>query len=253
MAKYKRMFSTQFVNAGQFKLKITNQGKLLYFYIMSNADDKGFCDNVDEITVVLNSMEQSGLLEKSYDIALKELLDKGYLYSFSDKYDNHVYLVRHWFLHNQIPKDRTTDSNYEKYLTKVFMDEDNVYTLYDKCQASAIQVPSKCQADVLQNVNKCHTSAKQMCTQIKLNKSKVNKSKDIMNEMNNIACTHTQEENNSLVDNSDEELVIPDKWDNETELVALNLLVKQKNGATLTKQENDYLLAYKLKGKNKNE
>lgn len=232
------MINTEFVNVSQFKLKISNEAKLLYFYIVANADDKGFCAKADELIIILNSVSgtSKGLIDTGYDIALKELLDKGYLYSFVDSYDNIIYLVRHWYIHNQIPKDRESESNYEKFLEKVCLDDDNVYQMKSSCNTSAKQVPSKCKA-----------SAKQVYSQNKLKENKINEN-NIMNEMNNIACVHTKEEESSSCE-GEEELSVPDQWDNESELLALNILVKEKNGSPITPAERNYLLQYKLSKK----
>lgn len=161
MAKNKRMISCGFVNASSFKIKTSNKAKLLYFYLISNADDKGFVDNVDEIIELLDSNDRkfdnenaAALIESNYSTALKELIDKGMIVSFADNHDNYIYLIRHWYLHNQIPKDRIRNSAYERFLEGLWVNEDGEY--------------------VKQVSNKCDTNA--YVKEIKLNKSKVNKS-----------------------------------------------------------------------------
>lgn len=159
MAKYKRMINCDFVNASSFKLKISNRAKLLYFFMLSNADDKGFVDNVDEQIELLDSNDRKfnnqsnmTLLPDNFETSLQELLDRGLLYKFSDKHKNSIYLIKHWYCHNNIPKDRVRDSSYEKYLENYFVNEDGEYQL----------------------CSKCNTDVKQLCPQIKENKSKVN-------------------------------------------------------------------------------
>lgn len=167
MAKNKRMINCGFVNASSFKIKTSNKAKLLYFYLISNADDKGFVDNVDEIIELLDSNDRkfdnentAALIQSNYSIALKELIDKGMLVSFSDNHDNYIYLIRHWYLHNQIPKDRIRNSAYERFLEGLWVNEDGEYVkqMYDNCDTTAT------------------------VKEIKLNKNKVNKSNNISNK-----------------------------------------------------------------------
>lgn len=190
MAKYKRMINCDFVNASSFKLKTSNRAKLLYFFMLSNADDKGFVDNADELVELLDSNDRkfgnsSGaiLMPENFQTALDELIDKSLLYKFEDKHNNKIYLIKHWYYHNQMPKDRVRDSSYEKYLEQVKINDEKEYEL---C-LSAKQVPSK-----------CDTTAEQVSTQNKINKSKVNKSKlNIINK-----CVG--EESNSQPDDDEE-------------------------------------------------
>lgn len=190
MAKYKRMINCDFVNASSFKLKTSNRAKLLYFFMLSNADDKGFVDNADELIELLDSNDRkfgnsssAVLMPENFQTALDELIDKSLLYKFEDKHNNKIYLIKHWYYHNQMPKDRVRDSSYEKYLEKVKINDEKEYEL---C-LSAKQLPSK-----------CDTTAEQVSTQNKINKSKVNKSKL------NIINKGVGEESNSQSDDDEE-------------------------------------------------
>lgn len=123
MAK-KRLINCEFVNASSFKVNISNKAKLLYLYLFTNADDKGFVDTTNEIIASLTSNDTEfrhetnlALLENDYNTALQELLDKGLIYEFIDNHKNKIYLIRHWFYHNQLKKGLWT--NYVNYLNKV--------------------------------------------------------------------------------------------------------------------------------------
>lgn len=163
------MINCDFVNASSFKLKTSNRAKLLYFFMLSNADDKGFVDNADELIELLDSNDRKlgndsnlTLMPDNFETALDDLIEKGLLYKFEDRHNNKIYLIKHWYLHNQIPTDRVRKSSYEKYLEKVEINSDREYEFI----TNAKQVP-----------NKCDTNVKQLPPQIKENKSKVNKSK----------------------------------------------------------------------------
>ena len=163
------MINCDFVNASSFKLKTSNRAKLLFFFMLSNADDKGFVDNADELIELLDSNDRKlgndsnmTLMPDNFETALGDLIEKGLLYRFEDRHNNKIYLIKHWYLHNQIPTDRVRKSSYEKYLEKVEINSDREYEFI----TNAKQVPSK-----------CDTNVKQLPPQIKENKSKVNKSK----------------------------------------------------------------------------
>ena len=128
--KSKRMVSTNFVNASQFKLKTSNKAKLLYFFMINNADDKGFCDNVDELIQILDYNDlfnEANIDYYNYQTALEELEKKNLIIKLSDRHGNSIYLIRHWYLHNKIPKDRINSSSYEKHLLRFRVNADGEY------------------------------------------------------------------------------------------------------------------------------
>lgn len=185
------MINCGFVNAGSFKLKTSNKAKLLYFYMLCSADDKGFVDNVEELIELLDSNDrkfdsqpQPTLIESNYSTALKELLDTGRIISFIDNHDNFIYLIRHWYLHNQIPKDRIRDSAYERFLEGLWVNEYGEYVkqMYDSCDTTAT------------------------VKEIKLNKNKVNKS-------NNISNKNDKSLENSVVQQPNNNQDWEDDWD----------------------------------------
>jgi len=171
MAKSKRMINCDFVNASSFKLKISNRAKLLYFFMMSNADDKGFVDNTDELIELLNindakfnATSNEVLLPDNYATSLDELITKSLVYCFNDKHENSIHLIKHWYYHNVIPKERVRPSSYEKYLKRLLINSDGEYVF----SHNAIQVQDKCNADDTQ-----------LSSQIKLNEMKLNNIKTI--------------------------------------------------------------------------
>ena len=98
-----------------------------------NADDRGFVDIAQDLINVLEKNDADfdnkvslDLLENSYQSALSELIDKGYLYEFKDKHRNKIYLIRHWFFHNRYIKGLWT--NYSTFLGQVHL-ENNEYIL----------------------------------------------------------------------------------------------------------------------------
>ena len=96
-----------------------------------NADDKGFVDNAFSIIESLEKNDKEfdknislELLENTYRTGLNELLSRGYLYEFRDNHSNSVFLIRHWYFHNEYYTKAWT--NYKNYLKKVKL-MDNKY------------------------------------------------------------------------------------------------------------------------------
>lgn len=130
MAKH-RLINCEFLNASSFKVNVSNKAKLLYLMMIISADDRGFVDTTDDLINSLTNNEKEfnktislELLENTYNTALDELLEKGYVYEFKDNHKNKVYLIRHWFYHNKLKKGLWT--NYRTFLTQVYL-EDNEY------------------------------------------------------------------------------------------------------------------------------
>lgn len=105
-----------FLNASSFRVNVSNKGKLLYFTMIINADDKGFVDTTNNLIQSLNDNDKEfrneinmQLLDNDYTSALQELIEKGYVYEFRDNHNNKIHLIRHWFLHNKLVKGLWTN------------------------------------------------------------------------------------------------------------------------------------------------
>lgn len=116
-----RLINCDFMNN---MTKVSNSGKLLYFMLFVNADDKGFVGNGEEIVRALSNNDK-----QNYDKAVEELVSKGLIYEFKSNYDNNVYLIRHWYYHNHFKNNLW--SNYQKYLLMVDL-ENGEYLIREK-------------------------------------------------------------------------------------------------------------------------
>lgn len=119
MSKH-RLINCEFINAGSFKVNISNKAKLLYLLMFTSGDDCGFVDTTEDIINALTKNENEfsnvvslELLENTYKTALEELKDKGLVYEFKDNHLNKVHLIRHWFFHNKLIKGLWT--NYKNF------------------------------------------------------------------------------------------------------------------------------------------
>ena len=127
-----RLINCDFLNASAFKVNLTNDAKLLYFYFLINADDKGFVANAKELCETLDRCKETlenTLFQIKYGDALQELVDKRLLFAFTDKVGNTTYLIRHWFLHNRYRPNLRT--NFVWLLTNVEL-VDGKYQLVER-------------------------------------------------------------------------------------------------------------------------
>ena len=120
----KRLINCDFLNASSFKVNLSNKAKLLYLFMFANADDKGFVDTTNEIIQSLEENDKNfepninmSLLGNDYKSALDQLINTGLLYEFIDNHQNHIYLIRHWYLHNKMLKGLWT--NYGAFFKQV--------------------------------------------------------------------------------------------------------------------------------------
>ena len=113
-----RLINCDFFIKGAFDNSLDNNAKLLYFYLVINADDLGFVGNTDKIIETLDKdNKENALVQYTFDNACQVLIDQGFVYCFVDKHHNRTLLIRHWFLHNKWQKFLST--NFISYRAKV--------------------------------------------------------------------------------------------------------------------------------------
>ena len=129
----KRMFSKKVIGSDAFR-SLNHSGQLLYFYLCLYADDEGFVDCVGAIT------DSQKMSQKDID----GLIENGFVLHVS----KYVYVVRHWFVHNTIAKDRfhPTIHSLEKSL---LVRPDNVW-----CFAEGVDPFEDCQPEPAKPVKK---------------------------------------------------------------------------------------------------
>ena len=115
-----RLMNCDFFLKGAFDDVSSNKAKLLYFCFFINADDLGFVGNSAKIIKSLNEQEEdnNALVQCTYEIAANELVDRGFLFKFTDKHQNNIYLIRHFFIHNKYNSKYCT-TNYLSFRAKV--------------------------------------------------------------------------------------------------------------------------------------
>lgn len=133
-----RLINCDFLNASTF-LKLSNKAKLIYLMMITNADDLGFVGNMDQIIKTLvrcdDGYEQAKLLglqdtlENEYTNAKIELINTTYIYLFTDKHNNEIFVIKHWFKHNRYRGGLRT--NYDTFYSKLEL-ENGEYFIRDK-------------------------------------------------------------------------------------------------------------------------
>ena len=109
-----RMINKALISKDCF-LQLSCATQLLYFHLCLNADDDGFVDNA--ITLIK---------QLPVTVAdLKTLIERGYVILLED----YLYVITHWRMHNRIDKNHYIGTAYVDYMKKLFLDDNNVYSL----------------------------------------------------------------------------------------------------------------------------
>ena len=87
----RRMMAKSIIKSDQF-LEMPMSSQLLYFHLLSDADDDGFINAPKSIMRVIGAKEDD----------MKILQAKGYTIPF----DSGVIIIKHWRIHNSLRKDR---------------------------------------------------------------------------------------------------------------------------------------------------
>jgi hypothetical protein len=113
----RRMFSLKIVDTDAF-LDMPPSSQLLYFQLSMRADDEGFVGNPRRIMRMIGSGDDD----------LKILLVKRFILAF----DSGVVVIKHWFIHNYIQKDRCSETTYLEEKKSLSLKANKAYTEIDK-------------------------------------------------------------------------------------------------------------------------
>lgn len=111
----KRMLNNSIINAEPF-YALTKDAQLAYIYLNLGADDEGFIATPSkELYPVRIGMG-----------AVEELVQHGFLLEFVEK-DTKVYVITHFFVHNNKRKDRYTPTYYSEIRERLALDKNGKY------------------------------------------------------------------------------------------------------------------------------
>lgn len=128
------MFSTSVIGTDDF-LDLPATAKVLYFYLIGEADDDGFVDKVKGIMRLVGATSED----------VKVLVAKKYVISF----DSGVVVVAHWKMHNSVRKDMYKPT---KYVTEkeTLVIENEVYRPKNESVTSPLQIRNESVTSPLQ-------------------------------------------------------------------------------------------------------
>ena len=134
----KRMFTMKIVDSDAF-LDMPLSTQCLYFHLNMRADDDGFIGNTKRIMRMIGASEDD----------LKILLAKRFIIMFEDN----VVVIKHWWLHNTLIKDRYHETTYTDEKAQLFIKENKAYTLNQNealkiCNQSNTKMLTECIQEV---------------------------------------------------------------------------------------------------------
>ena len=109
----RRMFARSIIESDAF-LELPPRCQLLYFHLGMQADDDGFVNRPKSIQRMTGCTEED----------LKKLVETQYLMAF----DSGIVAIRHWKMHNYIPKDRYRETIHQKEKAMLEQEENRAYT-----------------------------------------------------------------------------------------------------------------------------
>lgn len=139
----RRMFSIGLLESDSF-LELSNDSKVVYFYLAIRSDDDGFSKCPKAIKRML------GLNYTAFQTSLNEL-EKAQLIYIIDG----VFVVRHWNKSNRIQKDRYHSTEFKSILNKLIL-IDKIYYLRDdsNMDTDCIQHVSNMDTDCILSIDK---------------------------------------------------------------------------------------------------
>lgn len=125
----RRMFAKSVVLSGPF-IRLPAKTQLLYFHLGMQADDEGF----------VSAPELAMSASKTSRKELNQLIKEEFLYRFPSG----AHVIRHWFTHNNIRRDRFNPTVFQAELEQLYLHE-RVYQLIPQWQPNDNQLTTKWQ------------------------------------------------------------------------------------------------------------
>lgn len=137
----KRMYSKKITDSDAF-IEMASSTQALYFHLNQGADDEGF-----------NNQIQNAMFKAHASLDdLKVLLTKNFIIRF----ESGVVVIKHWWIHNTLRKDRFTPTSFQEELKLLGLKDNNSYTLSGE---ETVRLPNGCQMVAKRLPNGCQTVA----------------------------------------------------------------------------------------------
>lgn len=108
----RRMISKDILYCDEF-LSLPDKEKVLYIYLIINADDDGFLKNYRHIISTIEATQE----------ALENLITSGFVI----KFDSGVIVLTHWLCQNQVQPTKKTETLYQDELQLLEVDQTKKY------------------------------------------------------------------------------------------------------------------------------
>lgn len=112
----RRMFAKTIIDSDAF-LDMPLSAQALYFHLGMRADDDGFVNSPKRIMRLVSCSEDD----------MKLLITKKFIIPF----DSGIVVIKHWKIHNYIPKDRYHETKYLEEKSQLRLKENGSYTTLD--------------------------------------------------------------------------------------------------------------------------
>lgn len=110
----RRMMSKKVIHGDHF-MDLPATTKVLYFYLMIEADDDGFVNSPKRIQRMIGATDDDASL----------LIAKKFILSF----ESGIIVVKHWKMHNYIRSDRYKETSHTEELSTLSLKDNGVYTM----------------------------------------------------------------------------------------------------------------------------
>lgn len=160
----KRMFSRKITDADAFT-DMPSTAQALYFHLNQGADDDGFNNQVNHAMSNAHASPDD----------LKMLLVKNFIIRF----DSGVIVIKHWWMHNTLRKDRYTPTNFKEELALLGVKENKSYTIGENL--------IEC-TDGNQTATEWQPDGNQTATQIREDKNRLDKYREDISPSNDGAA-----------------------------------------------------------------
>ena len=162
----KRMFSRAVIDSDTF-IDMPISARLLYYDLGMRADDDGFVNSPKKITRMIGASQDD----------LKILIQKRFIIPF----ESGVIVIRHWRVHNYIPKDRYHETTFREEMESLTIKDNREYVSKLDCgvNTDCIQDVSQTDTERIQDVSSSDT-------QNRIDKNRVDKNSI---DKSNISCS----------------------------------------------------------------
>lgn len=164
----RRMFAKTIIDSDAF-LDMPMSAQCLYFHLSMRADDDGFVNNPRKIQRMVGASEDDA----------KILMAKRFIIAF----DSGVVVIKHWWIHNYIQKDRYKPTAYVEEKNELQKKTNGAYTLKGSGPSAALEGPDPDEeiavdTECIQGVSNPDTQARLGKDRLELGKVRLGKSKD---------------------------------------------------------------------------